>query len=149
MRKATLVRSETGNSGTFGVIQTDSGFSCYTGELPWLGNQHGISCIPDCVVQVQRIISTKHGPCYCLVGVPGGRTMVEIHVGNFCGDVSKGLKSDVEGCIILGNSLGEIGGQPCVISSKDALARFEADLECQPFILTIKWGAGIGPQSQA
>lgn len=142
MRYVTLTRTETGDAGTFGVIKTDSGFSCYSGELPWRQNLCEKSCIPSGVYVVQRFNSPKHGECYLITDVPG-RTVTEIHRGNYCGDISKGLKSDVEGCVLTGNALGEIAGQPCVIASKDALARFEADLECLPFQLTISWGANI------
>lgn len=142
MRYVTLTRTETGDDGTFGLIKTDSGFSCYSGELPWRGNAIGISCIPAGVYVVQRFNSPKHGECYLITDVPG-RTVTEIHKGNFCGDISKGRKSDVEGCVLPGNALGDIAGQPCVLASGDALARLEADLECQPFQLTIKWGPGF------
>lgn len=143
MRKVTLTRFQTGDDGTFGNLVTDSGLSLYSGELPWKGNAANISCIPEGVYIVQRIDSPKHGPCYCVTDVPGGRTMVEIHRGNFCGDVSKNLKSDVEGCILTGNALGDLAGQPCVINSRDALERFEADLESLAFQLTVQWGPNI------
>lgn len=142
MRKATLTRTKTGDSGTFGLLQTDSGYSCYTGELPWRQNKSDISCIPAGVYIVQRITSPKHGPCYLITDVPK-RTMTEIHKGNWCGDISKGLKTDVEGCILTGNALGILAGQDCVINSKDALERLEADLESLPFQLTIIWGPKI------
>jgi len=142
MRKVTLTRTETGDEGTFGTLVTDSGFSVYSGELPWRGNKIGISCIPAGVYIVQRFNSPKHGDCYLITDVPG-RTVTEIHKGNFCGDVSKGRKSDVEGCVLPGNALGEIAGQPCVIASGDALARLEADLEKLPFQLTVTWGPGL------
>ena len=146
MRTATLTRTETSDAGTFGIIQTDSGFSCYSGELPWRNNTPNISCIPEGVYVVHRIISPKHGPCYCLTDVPG-RTDVEIHKGNWCGDESKGLKTDVLGCILTGNALGELAGQACVLNSKDALERLEQDLENESFQLTVKWGPGVGPKA--
>lgn len=142
MRYVTLTRTETGDSGTFGLIKTDSGFSCYSGELPWRGDNTDISCIPAGVYVVQRFNSPKHGDCYLITDVPG-RTVTEIHKGNFCGDIYKGLKSDVEGCVLTGNAIGEIAGQQCVLASGDSLARFEADLEKLPFQLTIQWGPGL------
>lgn len=142
MRYVTLTRTETGDDGTFGVIKTDSGFSCYSGELPWRGNKPDISCIPAGVYVVQRFNSTKHGDCYLITDVPG-RSMTEIHKGNFCGDINKGRKSDVEGCVLTGNALGEIAGQPCVIASRDALDRLEADMEKEPFQLTVQWGKNV------
>ncbi len=142
MRKAVLTRTETSNEGTFGTLVTDSGFSVYSGELPWRNNEKEISCIPLGVYIVQRIISPKHGPCYCLTDVPK-RTDVEIHKGNYCGDVSKGFKSDVLGCVIVGNALGALAGQACVLNSKDAVARLEADLDHGPFQLEIICADGL------
>ncbi len=147
VRTAILTRTETSNEGTFGLLATDSGFQCYTGEDPWRGNAKDISCVPELVVIVQRIVSPKHGPCYCLTDVPGGRTMCEIHKGNWCGDRAKGFKSDVEGCLIVGNAIGSLAGQACVLNSKDALERLEADHEYLPFQLTIRWQNGINPET--
>ncbi len=145
MRTATLTRTETSIEGTFGTIVTDSGFSIYSGELPWKSNVHEFSCIPSGVYIVQRIVSTKHGPCYVLTDVPG-RTDVEIHSGNWCGDTTKGLKSDVLGCIITGRALGSLAGQASVLSSRDALKGLEADLESLPFQLTVEWEPKIDPE---
>ena len=136
MRKVSLIRTETSDEGTFGHVLTDSGFECYTGELPWRDNSGGKSCIPKGIYQCQRKISPKHGPCYYVLNVLN-RTDVEIHSGNFCGDTDLKLKSDVLGCILLGNSIGEIAGQKALVSSRDAIARFEADLEGNPFELSV------------
>lgn len=138
MRKVTITRTETDDSGTFGLWQSDSGFQCYTGELPNLKNVPGKSCIPAGSYQAAIRASVKHGKCYGINGVKG-RSDIEVHSGNFCGNVDKGIKSDVLGCIILGNSIGEIGGQKCVMSSKDALARAVSDLDGEAFNLTIEW----------
>ncbi len=143
VRKATLTRTETSNEGTFGTLVTDSGFSIYSGELPWRSNTSNISCIPAGIYIVQRIVSPKHGPCYCLTDVPG-RTDVEVHRGNWCGDVDLGFKSDVKGCIITGRALGSLAGQASVLSSGDALKGLEADLECLPFQLEIVWSPNLG-----
>lgn len=138
MRKVTVTRTETDQSGTFGKLSTDSGFECYTGELPWKDNKPNISCIPTGVYQVSMRVSPKHGNCYGIEGVPK-RSDVEIHAGNFCGDTSAGLKSDVLGCLILGRAIGEIGNQKALLSSKDALQAFQADLNGEAFTLTIGW----------
>ncbi len=137
-----MKRGDQGDYGTFGVIKTDSGFSCYSAELPYRGDLPDLSCIPSGTYMVERFNSPKHGECYLITSVPN-RTLCEIHKGNFCGDVTKGLKSDVEGCVLTGNALGNIAGQPCVIASGDALARLEADLECLPFLLLIQWGDNV------
>ena len=136
MRKVTICRTESDQNGTFGTLTTDSGFSCYTGELPNKNNAPDISCIPAGTYQCALRPSVKHGTCYGVDDVPN-RTDVEIHAGNFCGDVSAGLKTDVLGCIILGRAIGEIGNQKALLSSKDALQAFMADLNGEAFTLTI------------
>lgn len=138
MRKVTITRTETDDSGTFGLWQSDSGFQCYTGELPWRENDKNTSCIKTGVYQCQKRISKKHGTCYGVLDVPG-RSDIEIHKGNFCGDESNGLKSDVEGCIIVGRAIDEIAGQKAIISSGDALSALEADLDGEAFQLTLEW----------
>ena len=138
MRKVSITRTESDDSGTFGNLRTDSGFECYSGELPWKNNAPLISCIPSGIYKVEKRKSEKHGICYGIISVPG-RSDIEFHKGNFCGDEHKGLKSDVEGCIILGRAIGEIAGQKAIISSSDALHALEADLEDKPFQLTIEW----------
>ena len=136
MRKVTIGRTESDANGTFGKLSTDSGFECYTGELPWKDNAPDISCIPAGVYEAEIIASPKHGNCYQVQSVPN-RTMVEIHAGNFCGDTSQGLKSDVLGCIILGRAIGEIGNQKALLSSRDALQAFMADLNGEAFQLSV------------
>ncbi len=138
MIKVTITRTESDDSGTFGKLSTDSGFECYTGELPNRDNAANVSCIPAGVYQSAMRTSAKHGKCYGIEGVPN-RTDVEIHAGNFCGDTSKGLKTDVLGCVILGRAIGEIGNQKALLSSKDALQAFQNDLAGEAFTLTIGW----------
>ena len=50
---------------------------------------------------------------YELQSVPG-RTDIRIHIGNYAGDVSAGMRSDILGCILLGSSIGVLTpeGQP-------------------------------------
>lgn len=147
MRKVTLTRTETGDEGTFGTIVTDSGFSVYSGELPWRGNAPGKSCIPAGAYVCQKAVSPKHGPCYYITDVPGGRTDIEIHSANWMGDESKGFKCQLLGCIAPGRAIGELIGQKAVLSSRDALIGLEADLEGEPFHLVIAWGNNLNPEA--
>lgn len=143
MRYVTLTRTETGDDGTFGIIKTDSGFSVYSIELPWRGNASGKSCIPAGVYVCKMAISPKHGQCYYVTDVPGGRTDIEIHSANWAGDESKGYKCQLLGCIAPGRAIGELVGQKAVLSSKDALCGFELDLDKEPFQLSVQWGPGL------
>lgn len=148
LRQVRLIRSESDDSGTFGVISTDSGFQCYTAELPWRGNKQGESCILPGTYLVQYCPAEfpKHPNVYTLRKVKN-RTAILIHKGNFAGDVHKGLKSDVEGCILLGRAIGEIGGQKALLSSRDAIEGFCAEMENKDFLLHVTWAPGREPGS--
>lgn len=146
LRKVKLVRFETDDFGTFGKLSIPGLFECYTGEDPWRDNEPDFSCIlpapnisDPVVINGVWLPSTRWGECYHLQGVEG-RSACEIHKGNFCGDKKKNIKSDVEGCIILGNAIGVIGGQKALLSSKDAYDRFLEMMDKQPFTLSISWG---------
>lgn len=62
-------------------------------ELPDLGNQKNISCIPEGKYEVHRIYSPKFGNCFHLQDVPG-RSAILIHRGNYT--------KDTMGCILVG-----------------------------------------------
>ena len=137
MRKVFIKRDEPTPLGTFGVLTVDSRtFSCYSLELNDHGNKVGISCIPAGTYACKIVSSPKFGAVYEIAGVPG-RTNVLLHKGNFAADEGHG-KSDIEGCVLLGNAIGEIAGQRCLLSSKDAVGRFMAEMEGEPFELTIR-----------
>lgn len=135
MRKVTIVRDPSTTLGTFGVL-TAGKFSCYSLELNDHANAVGKSCIPAGTYQCALWDSPKFGMVYRLADVPG-RSDILIHKGNFAADEGHG-KSDIEGCILLGNAIGEIAGQKALLSSKDAVARFESEMEGHPFILEIQ-----------
>jgi hypothetical protein len=66
---------------------------CCTLELPWNGNQHNVSCIPEGKYEVSKIYSPTKGKCFLLNSVPD-RSEIMIHKGNF--------KDDTRGCILPG-----------------------------------------------
>lgn len=136
MRIVILQREPSTDEGTFGKWVSDSGFSCFTGELPWRFNLPGISCIPALTYVCLWQFSPRHGYCYHVQDVPG-RSDVEIHSANLMGDKSKGKKSQLLGCIAPGLIVEVREGQLGVWESKEALARLVADLKEQPFQLTI------------
>jgi len=100
-----LIRESISDEGTFGkLVYTLAGVTYIycTAELPWRGNIRNVSCIPsgvyECVLDDFRGI-----PSFKVLNVPN-RSDVEIHYGNWSGDISKGYVTDVEGCILLGKS---------------------------------------------
>lgn len=143
--KAQLRRIETSEQGTFGKLYIDGNFQCCTGELPrYAGdadteNEKGTDCIPAGTYRCAVRYSNKFGGLMYEVHNVPGRDAILIHKGNYCGDKSKGYKSDVLGCIILGERFGEDGGQKIVSASKVAYDKFRALMNDEPFNLTISW----------
>lgn len=132
-----LLRETTTYQGTFGIL-TINGNLFDTGELPWRNNAVGISHIPVGTYQCDWIFSPHFNRnLYHIQNVPN-RSDCLIHMGNWCGDVSKGLKSDVEGCIILGLDEGNLEGQWAVLESGLALAKFNTILNGASFMLSIQ-----------
>lgn len=135
VREATLVRDPSEDTGTFGILKIGM-FSCYSLELPWRNNAQEISCIPPGKYKCRMINSPKFGYVYEVCEVPN-RTHILFHSGNTAGDVSLGLKSDSNGCILVGNAIGDIDGQRALLNSKDALKRFMSEAGGEFFLLSI------------
>lgn len=100
-------------------------FACRTIELPFLGNQKRISCIPEGVYDCERIVSSTKGECFLVKNVPN-RSAILIHKGNY----AAGFKVDTEGCILVGLSLADINGDGYqdVTDSSKAMAALRAIL---------------------
>lgn len=144
MEKHILKRGETGDHGTFGQIVV-AGARFFTGELPWRDNARKLSCIPAGVYEAEWHQSPRFGWCYRLKGT-APRSEILVHAGNYCGDTTKGLRSDVEGCILLGLKTGTLNGQSVVRSSADAVKRFHELTAQKPFLLEIQpVNAGANP----
>lgn len=151
MEVVNLVRGKSDDEGTRGVL-TVCGQTFNTLELPDRNNHVNLSRInpspPNgyvCVVtpndHMTSLFSTMPGfqGMYNVRGTEG-RTGVFLHPGNRAGDVNKGFKSDVEGCILLGNTIGTIEGQYAVEDSRNAITQFMNLLDYQPFMLVITNG---------
>lgn len=133
----TLTRTKTGSSGTFGLLSLSNGINLFTGELPWKNNLPNVSCIPAGTYHAALAYMPHfQRNMYLLESIPS-RNSVFIHPGNWCGDVSLGLKSDVLGCICLGESLGILAGQDAVVNSGEAVENFMEFLNGAEFDLTI------------
>ena len=78
-------------TGTQGILEWNGTIVCYTIELPWLGNQRRISCIPDGEYFLQLRFSPKFKWHYLLMNVPG-RDSILIHPAN-------DAKLELLGCI--------------------------------------------------
>lgn len=139
MERIVLQRLETGDEGTFGRL-----LEWYTGELPWRDNARNVSCIPagtyKCFWAKSPKYSRRYGQdfyTYRLLDVPD-RGGVLIHSANFMGDVARGYRSHLNGCIALGEKLGWIEGQKALLVSRPAVRGLEQALSGKAFILEVK-----------
>lgn len=150
MNQVTVKRQESGDQGTFGklyIINTEKWY--YSIELPWINNQSRISCVPNaewnidngyCLPEGEYNVimrrSPKFGWTYWLSDVPM-RSFCLIHPANYGGNVSKGYKTHVEGCIGLGYNLGWLEGQKAILRSRPAVLNFMSIMNKEPFKLKI------------
>ena len=116
--------------GTFGMLTSGDGFSCYTVEEIWKHNTTGNSCIPEGVYRCRRGHFPKHGEAFEVCEVPG-RTAILFHVANTI--------ADIEGCIGPGETLGALDNVWAVLNSGHAYQRFMTYLKDeQEFVLDIR-----------
>ena len=119
---------------TTGVLTAQNGnltFACKSLELPWLNNQHDISCIPSGTYQVKWTFSLKFFKyTYEILNVPN-RSGIRIHSGNYY--------NDLLGCIALGDSFADLNkdGLPDVANSRKTIDLFNNFFNKQPFTLYI------------
>lgn len=148
MKTAHLWRHDFGDQGTLGLLFVygeTGGLLDYflTGEDPWLDNKGYVSCLPPgpnsgAVTYLCKWVSTgKHPSGIYMLQNTGDRVACEIHSGNFFGNIAKGLKSNVEGCIMVGRQTGLIGGQLAIEVSSQALDDFNALMNKEDFNLVI------------
>lgn len=104
-------RAEHLGTATRGVLYV-TGFSCYTLELPDLGNTPYISCIPAGKYLASVDVDTLRGgvPVIRLEDVPK-RSGILIHIGN--------TTAQIEGCILVG--YGKVDNPIAVTNSKRAM----------------------------
>jgi len=136
MKTVTLKRLVESAAGTQGALSTD-GFSCKTLELPWRDNRRQRSCVPPGTYRCKQVHSPKFGLVYTLTGTEP-RSNVLIHSGNFAGDVEMGLKTHVQGCILLGKYFGAIEGQQAILLSRPTVRAFMKHMGDEPFNLVIE-----------
>ncbi len=135
MREVQLWRMKRSDHGTEGLLLT-AGFKCCTLELPWRENQRSISCIPAGEYEVRIRQSPKYGTIYHVKKVPD-RSYILIHAGNWAGDVSKGFKTHVNGCILLGKKHGFLVNQRAVLTSRVYVRKFMNYMNLKEFKLEV------------
>lgn len=135
MQNVYIIRTNTSNQGTTGTLVTN-GFQCFTLELPWRENKPNISCIPsgEYIIQIRQ--SPRFGKIYWVTKVKN-RGYILIHSGNYAGDVNKGYKSHVEGCLLLGSKFGILETQLAILNSRVTLRKFMNHMQYKTFNLNI------------
>lgn len=129
MKTLTLARLASAKQGTWGELR-GAGKTIYTCERPWRDNRVGDSSIPGGTYRVVPRRYNKGGyPAFEVTGV-SGRNLILIHRGN--------VPTDIEGCILVGFSLGVYRGQLAVLQSKSALDYLLAYCGEEPWQLVIE-----------
>ncbi len=135
---AILVRLETSDQGTFGRLYLDNNEAFYTMELPWRDNKSNVSCIPKGTYTAHFIYADHFKKkVYCLDRT-SPRWGICIHAATYAGDVSKGYRNHLAGCIALGENIGTMEGQKCLLLSRPAIRRFEDLTQGQVLTLEIR-----------
>lgn len=78
-------------NGTNGEFFFNGNRVCSSIELPWLNNQHQISCIPEGRYELRKRYTAERGWHIILANVPG-RNLILIHATN-------DAKKELQGCI--------------------------------------------------
>lgn len=138
MISATLLRIESGPHGTFGKLKCGN-FSCYTLELPWQHNEPDISCIPTGIYKCVWTKSPRFNKEMYLLENVKNRTGIRIHSANLAGDKALGFRSQLNGCIALGEKFGFIDRQKALLVSVSAIRRFETLMNGRPFELVVDY----------
>jgi hypothetical protein len=136
---ATITRSPSTPNGTFGIFSIDGVPTCVTCELPSLNNAPNVSSIPASPLDPAtglpisyhciRHLSAKFplGNTWEITNVPN-RTGILIHNANDT--------ADLEGCVAVGSSFGQVNGLPAVLNSVATLTMLNQKLG-ESFDLTI------------
>jgi hypothetical protein len=85
--------------------------------------------IPAGTYTCKPFSGAKYKNVYQVMDVPG-RSAILLHHGN--------TEADTLGCILLGNRVGEINGQPAVLDSKNCFKRFRELIGASEFTLVVE-----------
>jgi Family of unknown function (DUF5675) len=126
-----LIRQYSPN-GTNGEVRCGGNLICFSIELPWLLNQHNVSCIPEGRYELTRQFHPKYGDHLRVMSVPG-RDGILIHP-------ASDAKRDLRGCIAPVSGLigpGK-GTQSRLANEKLKALVFEALARQEKVFITIK-----------
>jgi len=129
MQEARLVRVESGDNSTFGVLSFEGVPVCVTVERAWKDNAANISCIPIGTYRVAKTNSHHFGLTWEIKDVPE-RSHILMHKGN--------VATDSKGCVVVGSTFGELGSVPAVLSSGAAFKKLEKILPDEFMLEVVK-----------
>ena len=118
--------------GTNGEIYICGGLICNSIELPWLHNQHGISCIPEGSYMLLLRYSRQHGEHLLVANVPD-RDLILVHPDN-------NALTELKGCIApvtnnTGAGTGDFSREAFNLIMEAATAAIHRN---EPLLITIK-----------
>ncbi len=147
-KKLTITRLAWDSDGTRGVT-IFNGKTYQTLELRPDHNEADLSCILGGTYNCNLRLSHHFERNLFHVDGVQNRTEVMIHNGNYAGDTTKGKRSDVLGCILVGSGWDVApSGQKMVTGSKVALAELMEALGTEDFTLEILWANGEPPEME-
>ena len=127
-RNFLLIRVARTDHGVFGTLLFKSIPFAVTLEPEEKGNQRRISCIPEGVYYCAPVNSPKFGWTYEVLDVPN-RSHILFHRGN--------TEEHTEGCILVGESFGELKGKPAILDSTGGFNEFREKAGGERITLTI------------
>jgi len=127
--KLRISQGQSTDQGSFGDMTLESGLTWKCLELPYRGNQNGLSRILPGNYTAKLAWSEHFGRDLYHLNDTNGRLAIEIHSANFAGDILLGWKSQLHGCCAPGKEVGELDRgdgimQRAVLQSRQALEEF-------------------------
>lgn len=129
MKTAILLRGESTNQGTFGLLIASS-LKLFTLELPWKNDESNVSCIPKGTYICRYTLSPRLRKFTYEVFGDRKRTGIRIHSANFA--------NQLLGCLALGEKIGKMDGRKALLISRPAITKLEQAMERKTFQLEVK-----------
>ena len=133
MKHLNLLRYESTQYATFGLLIDSDRVVANTIERPWKHNKRDESCIPTGIYKVVRHNSPKFGDCFHVLDVEN-RDHILFHVGNY--------PHDTLGCILPGRERKVLTKGDAVANSKITLNKLKK-LYPDGFIVKIMDATGL------
>ena len=123
MSELFVLRAYYGDCTLGRLLVKDQPFYCATLELPWLGNEPQVSCIPEGTYKYRVAPSPARGRDVIWIDKVVERSAIQIHEGNYT--------SQIRGCVLVGDGIKDINndGSPDVVNSLATLNKLINGIE--------------------